>query len=122
MAGMGAAVAAATLMGGGAFSALLAAAVVAQSVVLGGVVLLLGGPTRLSVWGMAAMGAGLVRLMGVLGLGLALDLSLAVDRTPFWLGIVSGSVLVLVLESALIIRVAQAHAWRAASEDGAEHA
>jgi hypothetical protein len=50
------------------------------------------------------MGAGLARLATLLIAGLQVDFMLSLDRTPFWMALVASGALMLVIESAFLIK------------------
>lgn len=103
--GCGAAVGMAAALGGSMKTGVVAAGVVLAA----SLVSLLPGVLRLrqETWGVAVLGASVARMLMVLALGLVIDSTAGLDRRAFWLGLVSGAVIVLIVETALAVSALQ---------------
>jgi hypothetical protein len=94
----------ASAMGGSVQTAIVATAVLVGAIGVGSVSALVAAPMPLFRWGLLVMGAGLARLATLLIAGLQVDFMLSLDRTPFWMALVASGALMLVIESAFLIK------------------
>jgi len=85
-------------------TALVATTVMLGAVAVGSVSALAGSPMPLFRWGALVMAGGLARMAALLIAGLQVDLMLSLDRTPFWMALVASGALMLVIESAFLIK------------------
>ena len=85
----------------------------ALAVAIAGVVGYLPAVLRLSggmqTWGLLVFGASIVRMLAVLSVALFFTQMQAIAKQPYWLGVVSGSVLILVLETAAAFVIIHRH-------------
>lgn len=104
-------------LGGGSGASVAAALVVLLGVVLTVWPLLLLARVAPTTFALAVLLIGTLRLLVILGIGLALDVTQGYPRMEFWMGVVGGASVVLIVETAALV-VLVSRMGRTASGDG----
>jgi hypothetical protein len=102
---VGTAAGVAALLGGGGTTTTLAAAAVGIASLATFAPVLLAFRVTAQNFGLMVLGASMVRMLMLLGIGLGFDSTRDIARMPFWIGLILGGGLVLAVESALAIGI-----------------